>query len=124
MKDVAEPAKRSLQQWTKIIAMNVRNRMENYHCEHLTDEQMKELNPIIRNAIYEVLHALFLLRSGKSESQRIYGAMNVGYWQMMVPNYWEAPDLPGEVGSRLRQLTLRELRRMPWSSTERSRRDF
>src|SRR5258708_6012326 len=34
-----------------IVAMTVRNAMEDFHCEHLTDEQMRQLNPIIRNAI-------------------------------------------------------------------------
>jgi hypothetical protein len=29
------------------IAMVVRNAMEDFHCQHLTDDQMKELNPIM-----------------------------------------------------------------------------
>jgi hypothetical protein len=124
MKDISESAKHSLQQWSRIVALNVRNRMENFHCKHLSDEQMKELNPIIRNAVYEALHALLLMTDGKSEPQRIYGAMNVGYWLAMVPAYWEAPDLPADVGKRLKKLTLRELRRLPWMSTEQSRREF
>ena len=33
------------------IAMVVRDAMENFHHKHLSDEQMKELNPTIRNAI-------------------------------------------------------------------------
>jgi hypothetical protein len=77
MKDVPKSVQTSLQQWTNIVAVNVRNRMENFHCQHLTDDQMKELNPIIRNAIYEALHGLFLLRSGKNESQKIYGALRI-----------------------------------------------
>lgn len=28
-----------------IVAMNIRNNMENSHSKHLSDEQMKELNP-------------------------------------------------------------------------------
>jgi len=35
--------------------MVVRNATEEFHAEHLTDEQMRELNPIIRNAIYTAL---------------------------------------------------------------------
>jgi len=31
--------------------------MEDFHCRHLSDEQMAELNPIIRNAIYTALYA-------------------------------------------------------------------
>ena len=40
------------------LAMVVRNAMEDFHCRHLSDEQMKELNPIIRNAICTGLHAI------------------------------------------------------------------
>ena len=32
------------------IASVVRNAMEDFHGRHLSDEQMKELNPIVRNA--------------------------------------------------------------------------
>ncbi len=39
----------------KSIAAYVRCFMEDFHCKHLTDAQMKELNPIIRNAIYTFL---------------------------------------------------------------------
>ena len=39
------------------IAMVVRNEMENFHVKHLSDEQMKELNPIIRKAICTALYA-------------------------------------------------------------------
>src|SRR5262245_60252351 len=40
------------------VAMVVRNALEDFHCRHLSDEQMKELNPLIRNAICTALHAL------------------------------------------------------------------
>ena len=39
----------------KAIAAYVRMYMEDFHRKHLSDEQMKELNPIIRNAIYTFL---------------------------------------------------------------------
>lgn len=39
----------------KAIAAYVRMHMEDFHHKHLSDEQMKELNPIIRNAIYTFL---------------------------------------------------------------------
>jgi hypothetical protein len=51
-----EPVKED-QQLANFIAMVVRNAMEDFHCQHLTDDQMKELNPIIRNAICTALHA-------------------------------------------------------------------
>lgn len=39
----------------KAIAAYVRYNMEDFHSEHLSNKQMKELNPIIRNAIYTFL---------------------------------------------------------------------
>ena len=32
--------------------------MENFHTKHLTDAQMKELNPVIRNAVYTALYTM------------------------------------------------------------------
>ena len=124
MKDVPKTVKTSLQRWSRIIAMHVRNQMEDFHCEHLADDEMKELNPIIRNAIYEALHSLFLMRHGKNQSQRIYGAMQVNYWLMMAPDYWEPPGLADDTAKRLQQLSFHELRSMPWISSERSRKEF
>jgi len=43
---------------SKYIAIVVRNSMEDFHYKYLTDEQMKELNPIIRNAIYRAIYTL------------------------------------------------------------------
>lgn len=39
----------------KAIAAYIRMNMEDFHHKHLSDEQMKELNPLIRNAIYTFL---------------------------------------------------------------------
>jgi len=41
--------------FAKLIAAVVKNCMEEFQEKHLTDEQMKELNPIIQNAIYTAL---------------------------------------------------------------------
>lgn len=124
MKDIPKAVKSGLQRWSTIIAMNCRNKMENFHCEHLTDDQMKELNPIVRNAIYEALHSLFLVGHGKNESQRMYGAMQVHHWLNRSPSYWESPDLLPDKAKRLRDLSYHELRTMPLMSTENSRREF
>ena len=40
---------------SKVIASYVRDNMEDFHCKHLSDAQMRELNPLIRNAIYTAL---------------------------------------------------------------------
>jgi hypothetical protein len=45
------------QKLANYIAMVIRNAMEDFHCEHLNDNQMKDLNPVIRNAICTALHA-------------------------------------------------------------------
>lgn len=65
-----------------IIAMAVRNQMEDFHVEHLTDAQMKELNPIIRNAIFSVLTAM------RQDDQ-----ITLGFLKAMIPEYWEPPQL-------------------------------
>ena len=54
---VLKPSETS-REMAMILAMVVRNAMEDFHCQHLTDEQMRELNPIVRNAIYTGLQAL------------------------------------------------------------------
>jgi hypothetical protein len=54
MKDLVRNAKAALQTWAKIIAMNVRNEMEDFHHQHLSDDQMQVLNPLIRKGIYNL----------------------------------------------------------------------
>ena len=61
--------------------------MENFHCEYLTDDQMKQLNPIIRNAICTALHTFQHYR----ESPREKRFMEVHL--MSIPAYWESPAL-------------------------------
>lgn len=39
----------------KAIAVYLRNQIEDFHVEYLSDEQMRVLNPLIRNAIYSFL---------------------------------------------------------------------
>ena len=70
MKDLAKKAKVALQTWARVIAMHVRNEMEEFHCQHLSDDQMKELNPIIRKAIYATLRQLYFLKKG-TKKQRL-----------------------------------------------------
>lgn len=69
------------------IAMVIRNAMEDFHCEHLTDDQMKELNPIIRNAICTALHAF-------NHYEQFDAAKRfMDYNLRMIPKYWEPPEL-------------------------------
>ena len=75
------------QQLANYIAMVVRNAMEDFHCEHLTDSQMKELNPIIRNAVCTALHAF------NNYAEADEAARFVDFHFRMIPKYWEKPEL-------------------------------
>jgi hypothetical protein len=46
-----------MRNYAKYIAMVARNAMEDFHCKHLSDTQMEELNPIIRDAVYTAIYA-------------------------------------------------------------------
>ncbi len=61
----------------KIIAMYVRNNIEDFHVKYLSDDAMKELNPLIRNAIYTALVDF------ETTKVKLFLQNN------MVPTYWE-----------------------------------
>lgn len=69
------------------IAMVIRNAMEDFHCQHLSDEQMKQLNPIIRNAVCTALHAFENYEDSPQATQF------VDFNFMLIPKYWEPPEL-------------------------------
>lgn len=70
-----------------LIAMTVRNAMEEFHAENLSDAQMAELDPLVRNAIATAVHAL--------DNMHLHtGARNyIRFQHMLVPEYWEPPVL-------------------------------
>jgi len=68
--------------FAKLIAAVVRNSMDDFHCKYLSDAQMKELNPIIRNAIYT---ALVKLDEQPEAMCMIY--------EKYIPDYWEDCEL-------------------------------
>ena len=68
------------------IAMVVRNAMEDFHSDHLSDVQMKELNPIIRDAIYTALHTLRQANSSPAAKKF------VNFQASLIPDYWEQPE--------------------------------
>ena len=76
-----------MKDFAKYISIVVRNTMEDFHCKNLSDEQMKELNPIIRNAIYTAIYARE--KCGKSDPLKFF----VDYHLMSIPKYWEEPEL-------------------------------
>jgi hypothetical protein len=77
----------SMQSYAKYIAMVVRNAMEDFHSKHLSDEQMKEFNPIIRNAVYTAIYG-FMTAERSAKSKRY-----VEHMFRMIPSYWEDPVL-------------------------------
>ncbi len=82
---------------TKIIAMEIRNSMEDFHVKHLTDEQMQELNPIIRSAIFSALTLLKYAGDGTDLKRNQNALVGVSRLLMMVPKYWEEPTLNEDV---------------------------
>jgi hypothetical protein len=69
------------------IAMVVRNEIEDFHAKYLPDAQMKELNPLIRDAICTALYA-------SENYEKFEGAKQyVDFQVRMIPDYWEKPKL-------------------------------
>lgn len=89
-----------------IIAMHVRNEMEDFHVKNLSDAQMKELNPIIRKAILEGLtlwekgmwHSLY--NKDKKPDEWVE---SLGWTLMMIPDYWEIPT-EAHINKEMRKL--------------------
>lgn len=73
--------------FSKFIAISVRNELEDFHVKHLSDNQMKELNPLIRNGIYSALFSL--ANTDRDRSAHAY----VDFLSKSIPNYWEDPEL-------------------------------
>jgi len=67
--------------YAKLIAANVRNNIEDFHCKYLSDAQMKELNPLIRDAIYTAMVNM----TEKPEY--------IDFYHQHVPPYWEDCEL-------------------------------
>lgn len=72
---------------SKIIALSVRAEIENFHVRYLSDEQMKELNPLIRTGIYNALFAYI----NYENDLRCRDFINFSV--MSMPSYWEDPEL-------------------------------
>jgi len=78
----------SIQKRTMITAMIIRNEIEDFHVKHLTDKQMAELNPLIRQAIFNAFTLL-----DKAEKNEDDGYMvKANDLVRMTPDYWEVPD--------------------------------
>jgi hypothetical protein len=71
----------------KIIAIYIRNGMEDFHCKNLSDAQMKELNPIIRNSIVTALHVMRHMADSEAAKK------SSDFSLRCIPSYWEEPEL-------------------------------
>lgn len=80
-------ASKNSQEMAMFLAMVVRNAIEDFHHRHLSDEQMKELNRIVRNAIYTGLQAL--RNYDRSDGARFFA----DFQRMHIPKYWEQAEL-------------------------------
>src|SRR5262249_60843212 len=90
----------------------------------LSDAQMKELNPIIRKAIYETLRQLYFLKKG-TKKQRFVAAENIHHLFLLLPDYWEAPDLTEEERADEDRLAEMDMtKRMALFGNERSGKAF
>lgn len=74
------------QQHVLLLAIYVRNALEDFHVDNLTDAQMKVLNQTIRKALYD---ADCLLEPNGPE-----GDEGFGWLVSMIPPYWELPGEP------------------------------
>ena len=94
------------------IALTVRNNMEDFHVKYLTDAQMKELNPLIRDAIYTALHSI----TEAEHNKWIKKYVDLGY--QMIPDYWEPPKLTDDYLYMANGELEKELRSRGWKGPE------
>ena len=78
------------------LAQVVRNAMEDFHVENLSDSQMKALNPIIRNGILTGLHML-------DNASHPKVSLPFGFIHMSIPEYWEDPEFEDDYAQVLKK---------------------
>lgn len=83
-KAVPQPS-REISAETMFVAMVIRNAMEDFHTKHLSDAQMAELNPIIRNAVATALDVY------AKRDQHPGAALFYQFNAAMIPDFWEPP---------------------------------
>jgi hypothetical protein len=71
------------QQHVLLLAIYVRNSLEDFHVKHLSNSQMKELNMLIRQRLYDVVSAI----EDESDNQKL-----LGYLVAQIPDCWEIPS--------------------------------
>ena len=89
---VDKEIQKALKSQAKYISIVIRNAMEDFHSKHLTDAQMKELNPLIRNAVYTALYSIQYCKDSLKATEFMGSQIE------MIPQYWEEPELLGGLG--------------------------
>jgi len=91
MKPEDYPHLTQLQRDTLLISMIIRSEMEDFHVKHLSDAQMKQLNPIVRQAVFDALNLIEHIRvkGRKADTTAIKQLHNQ---ISQIPQYWEVPD--------------------------------
>lgn len=74
-------------QMSLLFAMYLRNSMENFHVQYLSDEQMKELNPIIHQAFYNMFRYVKLSSKRKSTKSKVCANRQIDFQVMLIPDY-------------------------------------
>ena len=76
-----------------LIGIEVRNNMEDFHVKYLSDTQMKELNPIIRQGIMNGIE-LWAEYKRLQRTMKPKGILSayVGWDIMTIPDYWEPSE--------------------------------
>ncbi len=69
------------------VAIVARNALEDFHNKHLSDDTMRELNTIVRNAVYTALISM------RDMLHSTYARGYVNYHTGHIPPYWEQPEL-------------------------------
>ena len=86
-------AEESLQAWTKLIAISVRNELEDIHARHISDELMPDINRAIRRGIYLTLRNLFLLMNAKNTDDYDRAKSLLWFLLTVLPDYWEDTEM-------------------------------
>jgi hypothetical protein len=89
-------AEESLQAWTKLIAISVRNEMEEIHAQHIPDDLMPDLNRAIRRGIYLALRNIFLMTNATNVVDYYRAKAYLWFLFTTLPDYWEDTVLTPE----------------------------
>lgn len=76
------------QQHAMIMAMYLRSAIEDFHAANLSDAQMKELNQLLRRALFNII--TFLETEDLEHDSKAQAFLE--YLITGIPDYWEVPE--------------------------------